>query len=105
MRDLKGGGAPTLKPIYSTATQKHLRWVFPLAWTPNAKFRIGNTNMLVSKKLKFALPPTQNPNVSQWNIGCVGSQTQNSRVGHVHSFLLGVDFICVGSHFFSGIWA
>ena len=38
--------------------------------------------------LKFALPPTRNPNASQWNIGCVGSQTQNSCVGHVHIFFL-----------------
>ena len=57
--------------------------------------------MLVSKKktLKFALPPTQNPNASQWNIGCVRSQTQNSSVGHIHFFFFGDDFIRVGSRF------
>ena len=37
--------------------------------------------------LKVALPPTRKPNPSQWNIGCVGSQTQNFRVGHVHFML------------------
>ena len=37
--------------------------------------------------LKLALAPTQNPNVSQWNIGCVGYQTQSFRVGHVHFML------------------
>ena len=26
----------------------------------------------------------QNPNASQWNIGSVGSPTQNFRIGHVH---------------------
>ena len=36
--------------------------------------------------LRFALPPTRNHNASQWNIGCVGSPTQNFRVGHVHFF-------------------
>ena len=45
--------------LYSTATQNHSRWV-------------------------LLRHPTQNPNASQWNIGCVGSQTQNFRVGHVH---------------------
>ena len=37
--------------------------------------------------LKFALPPTQNPNVSRWNIGCVGSHGIGTRVGHVHFML------------------
>ena len=33
------------------------------------------------RNIQFALPPTQNPNTSQWNIGC------NFRVGHVHFML------------------
>ena len=37
--------------------------------------------------LKFALPPTPNPNTNQWNICCVGSQTEIFRVGHVHFIL------------------
>ena len=45
--------------------------------------------------LKFALPPTRNRNASQWNIGCVGPQTQISCVGHVHFIFFCVDFICV----------
>ena len=48
---------------------------------------------------KFALPPTRNPNMSQWNIGCVGFQTQICLIGHVHFFLFCVDIICIGSHF------
>ena len=50
---------------------------------PNAK----DTNMLVSFVLgnaNFSRHPMQNPNMSQWNIGCVGYQTQISCVGHVH---------------------
>ena len=43
--------------------------------------------MLVSKTLKFALPPTQTPNVNRWNIGCVGSPMQNSRVDPVDFML------------------
>ena len=34
--------------------------------------------------LKFALPPTQNHNASQWNKGGVGSPGDGARVGHVH---------------------
>ena len=48
------------------------------------------------RTLKFALPPTPTPKGSMWNIGGIGSPTQNSRVGHVHfmvfvliSFVLG----------------
>ena len=75
------------------------RWLRP----PTPQFCVRYTNMLVSKNalpptpnLKFAFHPTQNPNANQWNIGCVGSQTQISRVGHVHfmciSFALGSQF-------------
>ena len=42
--------------------------------------------MLVSEKMqkiKFAFLPTQNPNASQWNIGCVGSLALGLCVGHV----------------------
>ena len=49
-----------------------------LCLTPNAKHKICVT-------------PTQNPNASQWNIGCVGSPTQHFCVGHV-------DFMCFFSH-------
>ena len=35
----------------------------------------------------------RNPNASQWNIGCVGSQTQISHVGHVHFiFFVSISF-------------
>ena len=49
--------------------------------------------------LKLALPPTRNPKVSQWNIGCVGSQMQNDRVGHLHFLFFCVPFIRVRSRF------
>ena len=42
-------------------------------------------HVCIEKMLKFALPPMRNPKGSQWNIGCVGPQTQNS---HVHFILL-----------------
>ena len=84
-----------IKPIFHCAA-KTFALDPSLAKTPNVKFRVGNTNMLVSKNvkicvtpaqiLKFGLPPTQNSNASQWNIGCIGSQTQHFRVGHVHFF-------------------
>ena len=43
--------------------------------------------MLVSEKtqkIKFAFLPKQNPNASQWNIGCIGSLALGLCVGHVH---------------------
>ena len=65
--------------------------------------------MLLSKNAKICIPPdanfkmcvtpTQNPNASQWNIGCVGSQTQISGIGYVHFIIFGVDFIRVRSRF------
>ena len=61
--------------------------------------------MLGSKNAKICVTPNTNfkicitPNVSQWNIGCVGSQTQISRVGHIHFIFVCVDFIRVGSRF------
>ena len=82
----------TLEPLFHW-DEKHLRWVLSLAETPNAKFCIRNTNMLVSKNAKICVIPNANfeicvspnakPNATQWNVGCVESQTQISRIGHV----------------------
>ena len=86
-----------LKPIFHCDAKPFVLGTFAL---PNAKY----TNMLVSFALGdaiFSRHPTQNPNASQWNIGCVGFQTQNFRVGHVHfmffvliSFGLGCQHKC-----------
>ena len=65
---------------------KTLKFAFPP--TPNLKFAFSPT-----PNLEFALPPMRTPNVSQWNIGCIGSQMQN--FGDVHFFFFLVDFICV----------
>ena len=37
-----------------------------------------------TQNLKVAFVPAQNPNASQWNIGCVGSLALGLCVGHVH---------------------
>ena len=91
-------------------------WLRP----PTPKFCVGDTNIRYLKTLKFALPqmgnikfalpPTQNPNASQWNIGCVGSPTQNFRIGHVYfklfvliSFALG--WLPSANPVCSGVWA
>ena len=89
-----------LKPIFHRDA-KLLHWGFALGQPHNAKIRIGNTNMLVSKNTKICVTPnanakicvtpTRNLNASQWNIGCVGCPTQNSRVGHV-DFMLFIPF-------------
>ena len=66
------------------------------------KICIGDTHMLVSKNakicvtqmrnIKYALPPMQNPNTSQWNYSLIGSPTQNVRVGHVHLLFVLISF-------------
>ena len=38
-------------------------------------------------KPKICVTPTPTPEHSQWNIGGVGSPTQNFRIGHVHFML------------------
>ena len=63
------------------------------------KFALAIPKCWYLKMLKFALPPTGNPNASQWNIGCIGSQTQISCVGHVHFiFFVSISF-ALGSQF------
>ena len=47
--------------------------------------------------LTFALPPTPTSNANGWNIGGVGSQTQNSRVGHVDLMLFVSLSLALGS--------
>ena len=62
---------------------------------PNAR----NTSMLVSFVLGDAnfsrFIRRVLPDASQWNIGGVGPSGVGAGVGHVHFFLLCVDFICV----------
>ena len=53
-------------------------------------FALGNAN--------FSGHPTQNPNASQWNIGC-GYQTQISGVGHVHFMYISCTFHVVCASF------
>ena len=74
-----------------------------MAIPPDARMLRWDTNMLVSektqkiksrrkKKKKLSLP-TQNPNASQWNIGCVGSLALGLCVGHVHFiFFVSISF-------------
>ena len=69
----------TFKPIFHCDAKPFGLGTFA---SPNAK----DTDMLVS----FALGDanfSQNSNASQWNIGCVGSQTPNFRVSHVFAFV------------------
>ena len=81
-----------LDPGIDLDPQRHnLALEIPTCWYPKTlKFALTPTQIL-----KFTLPPTQNPNASQWNIGCVGSQTQNFHIGHVHFTFFCVDFICI----------
>ena len=79
--------------LYSTVMQNsHIgasRW----SRTPTREFCVGDTNMLVSKNAKICKFKTPTPIGNRWNIGRVGSPTQNSRVGHVHLiFLVSISF-------------
>ena len=70
-------------------------WLGP----PTPQFCVTYTNMLVSKNAKNVRHPTQNPNASQWNIGCVGFQTQHFRVGQVHfMFFVWISIAFGGQH-------
>ena len=75
-----------LLSLYSTATQSTWHWGLALGNAPNARI-LGWSQFCVleptqtfklasppTPNLKLAFYPTQNPNASQWNIGCVGSQ-------------------------------
>ena len=37
--------------------------------------------------LKICVTPMQTPNVNRWNIGHIGTPTQNSHIGHVYFML------------------
>ena len=51
----------------------------------------------LTQNIKFAFPPTQNPNASQWNIGCVGSLALGLCVGHVHFIFFVLISFALGS--------
>ena len=55
--------------------------------------------------LKSALPPTRNPNASQWNIGCVGSPGIGAGAGHVRFMLfVSISFALGSQHECSFQW-
>ena len=47
--------------LYSTAMRNYWRWGLALGQPPNAKIRVGNTNMLVSKNAKICITPNAEP--------------------------------------------
>ena len=61
------------------ATQNHSRWVLALAWKPNTEI------------LRYLYQH------GQWNIGCVGFQTQNFGVGHEHFMVFVLISLAFGS--------
>ena len=72
----------SLKPIFH-CNAKSLVLGFTLGNTPNQELCIGYTNRLVSKNTKICVTP----NVSRWNIGCVGSPMQRAGGGLVDFIL------------------
>ena len=86
--NFKGFEFETVKPIFHCDAKPFALGTFAL---PNAKDKVS----FALGKANFSPHPMQNPNTSQWNIGCVGYQTQNFCVGHVHFMFFCVNFICV----------
>ena len=83
--------------LYSTATEK-VALGPGVGLDPQRHYlALGIPTCLYLKMLKFAFPPTQNPNTSQWNIGCVGSLTLGLCVGHVHFIFFVVISFALGS--------
>ena len=71
----KDGGRGSVKPIFHCNAKT-------LALGHGVEsFALGIPTCWYLKTLNFALPPMQTPNTNRWNIGHVGSPTQNSRVG------------------------
>ena len=108
--------------LYSTATQNTWRRGLAFGNAPDARIlRWGYQHVDIlepmqtlkfasppTQNLKFALALTQNPNACQWNIGCVGHQTQNFCVGHVHFMFIGrfhLRLVPNANPVSSGIWA
>ena len=60
-------------------------------------FALGIPKCWYLKMLKFPFPPTQNPNASQWNIGCVGSLALGLCIGHVHFIFFVLISFALGS--------
>ena len=92
-----------LKPIFHQ-NAKYLAWGAGVGQCPRRQnFALGIPTCWYLKcenlhyptpNLKFALAPMPNPDASQWNIGCVGSQPECCCWPCIfHVFC--VDFICV----------
>ena len=74
-------------------------------------FAVGDANFsrfYPTRNLKVAFYPTQNPNTSQWNIGCVGCQCNIFAWSmHISCFLFRFHLRRApnANPFFGGIWA
>ena len=102
----------SLKPIFHCDAKPFALGTFA---SPNAK----DTNMLVSLALgdtNFPRHPTQNPNASQWDIGCVGVLRSKRKIPNAKFLrwactfhIVCVNFICVRlpmqTQLFNEIWA
>ena len=75
----------------------HFALEIPTLWYPNAKHKI-------------CVPPTQNLNASQWNIGCVGSPSQTflrwpCRFHVVYPVFFHARYSCNANAGLNGMWA
>ena len=92
--------------LYSTAMQN--TWRRGLALGNASDARIWRWIFWRYLTLKFASPPTPTPDVSQWNIGCVGSQRKMLALAmYISGFLCRFQLRLVpnANPISSGIWA
>ena len=90
----------TVKPIFH-CNAKYLASGVGVGLCPDARilrWRYQYAGILEpTQSFKFALPPTPNPDASQWNIGCVGSLALGLCVGHVHFIFFVLISFALGS--------
>ena len=87
-------GIPTLM-LYTSLGYSHRPWakghreIVQILGAKMVISRIFQEQLFVIIRICFMqikaslCQPTQNPNASQWNIGCDGFQTKNSCIGHI----------------------
>ena len=75
------------------------------------QFRVGDTNVVVSKNAKISITPNVNakicvtPNAIRWNIGGVGTPTRGAGIGHVDFMLfVSISFALVSQRELSFKW-
>ena len=99
-------GIRTIKPIFHCDAKLLALGTFASPNTKDSTFASPEFFALYpTRNLKVLFYPTRNPNASQWNIGCVGSQRKIWALAIVHFTFFWCQFHSRWVPFSSGIWA